>query len=131
MKVPEGLKISETSKENSQEISNVVDALKEEFEMKDLGKTKFCLGLQIEHYKTRQYYRRPYRRPSRRQCHHHGGGIRWSDQAAMGEAVTGQASVTDPPMRRPLGPDPVHDLTEALGGSHPPRLVDPVLITPL
>ena len=24
--------------------------LKQEFEMKDLGKTKFCLGLQIEHF---------------------------------------------------------------------------------
>ena len=26
--------------------------LKREFEMKDLGKTKFCLGLQIEHFLT-------------------------------------------------------------------------------
>jgi hypothetical protein len=25
--------------------------LNKEFEMKDLGKTKFCLGLQIEHFK--------------------------------------------------------------------------------
>ena len=27
--------------------------MKEEFEMKDLGKTKFCLGLQIEHLRER------------------------------------------------------------------------------
>ena len=27
--------------------------LKKEFEMKDLGKTKLCLGLQIEHFPTR------------------------------------------------------------------------------
>jgi len=31
------------------EMSKTVDLLKKEFEMKDLGKTKFCLGLQIEH----------------------------------------------------------------------------------
>jgi hypothetical protein len=29
---------------------NVITPLKNEFEMKDLGKTKFCLGLQIEHF---------------------------------------------------------------------------------
>ena len=31
------------------ELTKTVDYLKNEFEMKDLGKTKFCLGLQIEH----------------------------------------------------------------------------------
>jgi hypothetical protein len=31
------------------EINEVIMLLKEEFEMKDLGKTKYCLGLQIEH----------------------------------------------------------------------------------
>ena len=31
------------------ELQRVVKYLKREFEMKDLGKTKFCLGLQIEH----------------------------------------------------------------------------------
>lgn len=34
------------------ELSNAVEYLKKEFEMKDLGKTKFCLGLQIEHLKN-------------------------------------------------------------------------------
>ena len=34
------------------EISFTVEYLKKEFEMKDLGKTKFCLGLQIEHLKN-------------------------------------------------------------------------------
>jgi hypothetical protein len=29
------------------------DCLKKQFEMKDLGKTKFCLGLQIEHLEDR------------------------------------------------------------------------------
>jgi len=32
-------------------LSEAVKLLKEEFEMKDLGKTKYCLGLQIEHLK--------------------------------------------------------------------------------
>ena len=32
-----------------EELLKVVGLLKKEFEMKDLGKTKFCLGLQIEH----------------------------------------------------------------------------------
>jgi len=32
-----------------EELLKAIDFLKEEFEMKDLGKTKFCLGLQIEH----------------------------------------------------------------------------------
>jgi len=31
------------------ELTKTADYLKKEFEMKDLGKTKFCLGLQIEH----------------------------------------------------------------------------------
>nr|GEW55965.1 retrovirus-related Pol polyprotein from transposon TNT 1-94 [Tanacetum cinerariifolium] len=31
------------------EVTKAVEYLKKEFEMKDLGKTKFCLGLQIEH----------------------------------------------------------------------------------
>ena len=33
----------------NKEILEVIDLLKKEFEMKDLGKTKYCLGLQIEH----------------------------------------------------------------------------------
>ena len=33
----------------SGEISQTVECLKKEFEMKDLGKTKFCLGLQFEY----------------------------------------------------------------------------------
>ena len=33
----------------SEEISETVSYLKSEFEMKDLGRTKFCLGLLIEH----------------------------------------------------------------------------------
>ena len=36
---------------NPKELLKAVDYLKKEFEMKDLGKTKFCLGLQIEHLK--------------------------------------------------------------------------------
>jgi hypothetical protein len=32
-----------------EEFTKTADYLKNEFEMKDLGKTKFCLGLQIEH----------------------------------------------------------------------------------
>ena len=35
----------------SGEISQTVEYLKKEFEMKDLGKTKFCLGLQLEYMK--------------------------------------------------------------------------------
>ena len=31
------------------EVDDARTHMKEEFEMKDLGKTKFCLGLQIEH----------------------------------------------------------------------------------
>ena len=34
------------------ELENATSCLKENFEMKDLGKTKFCLGLQIEHTKN-------------------------------------------------------------------------------
>ena len=33
----------------SGEIYQTVEYLKKEFEMKDLGKTKFCLGLQLEY----------------------------------------------------------------------------------
>ena len=32
-----------------EELPKAIDCLKKEFEMKDLGKTKFCLALQIEH----------------------------------------------------------------------------------
>jgi hypothetical protein len=34
---------------NTQDINEARHHLKAEFEMKDLGKTRFCLGLQIEH----------------------------------------------------------------------------------
>ena len=34
----------------SEEFNKTADYLRNEFEMKDLGKTKFCLGLQIEHF---------------------------------------------------------------------------------
>jgi len=34
---------------DSQNIDEARNHLKTEFEMKDLGKTKFCIGLQIEH----------------------------------------------------------------------------------
>jgi hypothetical protein len=34
-----------------QELSEAMDCLKKEFEMKDSGQTKFCLGLQINHCK--------------------------------------------------------------------------------
>ena len=34
----------------SEELIRTTNYLKKEFEMKDLGKTKFCLGLQIEHF---------------------------------------------------------------------------------
>ena len=33
-----------------EELLKAIDCLKREFEMKDLGRTKFCLGLQIEHF---------------------------------------------------------------------------------
>jgi len=32
-----------------EELPKAIDCLKKEFEVKDLGRTKFCLGLQIEH----------------------------------------------------------------------------------
>ena len=35
------------------EVDDARTHMKEEFEMKDLGKTKFCLGLQIEHLRER------------------------------------------------------------------------------
>ena len=34
---------------NTQDIDEACSHLKTEFDMKDLGKTKFCLGLKIEH----------------------------------------------------------------------------------
>ena len=34
----------------SEELTKTAEYLKKEFEMKDLGKTKFCIGLQIEHF---------------------------------------------------------------------------------
>ena len=33
-----------------EELTKTAEYLKKEFEMKDLGKTKFCIGLQIEHF---------------------------------------------------------------------------------
>ena len=36
--------------ETLEELTRTTNYLKNEFEMKDLGKTKFCLGLQIEHF---------------------------------------------------------------------------------
>ena len=33
----------------SEKLTKTTNYLKNEFEIKDLGKTKFCLGLQIEH----------------------------------------------------------------------------------
>jgi hypothetical protein len=33
-----------------EELIKIATYLKKEFEMKDLGKTKFCLGLQIKHF---------------------------------------------------------------------------------
>ena len=37
------------------ELTEASSCLKTEFEMKDLGKTKFCLGLQIEHFPRRNF----------------------------------------------------------------------------
>jgi len=34
---------------NPKDIEEARNHLKTEFEMKDLGKTKYCLGLQLEH----------------------------------------------------------------------------------
>jgi hypothetical protein len=39
--------------ETPEELTKTTTYLKNEFEMKDLGKTKFCLGLQIEHFQNR------------------------------------------------------------------------------
>ncbi|GJZ88942.1 hypothetical protein Tco_0660724 [Tanacetum coccineum] len=44
MKLPDGFKVPK-----SWELPKAVEYLKKEFEMKNLEKTKFCLGLQIEH----------------------------------------------------------------------------------
>ena len=38
--------------DNAQDIKEACNHLKPEFEVKDLGKTKFCLGLQLEHLPT-------------------------------------------------------------------------------
>ena len=35
-----------------EELTRTKNYLKKEFEIKDLGKTNFCLGLQIEHFPT-------------------------------------------------------------------------------
>ena len=35
-----------------EELIRTTKYLKKKFEMKDLGKTKFCLGLQIKHFPT-------------------------------------------------------------------------------
>jgi hypothetical protein len=37
---------------HAKDIDETHNYLKKEFELKDLGKTKFCLGLQIEHLQT-------------------------------------------------------------------------------
>ena len=37
---------------NQQDIDDACNHLKTEFELKDLGHTKFCLGLQLEHLLT-------------------------------------------------------------------------------
>ena len=39
----------------SEEVQKTIEYLKEEFEMKDLGKTKICLGLQIEYLVDRVF----------------------------------------------------------------------------
>nr|GEZ17763.1 retrovirus-related Pol polyprotein from transposon TNT 1-94 [Tanacetum cinerariifolium] len=46
-----GVQFKDTSghNETSWEITKAIEYLKKEFEMKDLGETKFCLGLQIEY----------------------------------------------------------------------------------
>ena len=36
-----------------EELIETTKYLKREFEIKDFGKTKFCLGLQIEHFPTK------------------------------------------------------------------------------
>ncbi|KAG8503149.1 hypothetical protein CXB51_000953 [Gossypium anomalum] len=68
MKLPEGFKLPEVKFGSGyviiaiyvddlniigtlEEIQKTVECLKKEFEIKDLGRTKFCLGLQIEHLK--------------------------------------------------------------------------------
>ncbi|GJW15786.1 uncharacterized protein Tco_0019919 [Tanacetum coccineum] len=42
------LDVSDFLTNTSREVTKAVECLKKEFEMKDLGKTKFCLGLQID-----------------------------------------------------------------------------------
>ena len=43
-----------------EELIKTIDYLKKKFEMKDLGKTKYCLGLQIEHYSDVLIYQSTY-----------------------------------------------------------------------
>ncbi|RVW19132.1 Copia protein [Vitis vinifera] len=62
MKIPEGFKLPDANNTKPlyvddlnlvgtpEELTRTTNYLKKEFEMKDLGKTKFCLGLQIEHF---------------------------------------------------------------------------------
>ncbi|RVW59189.1 Copia protein [Vitis vinifera] len=61
MKIPEGFKLPANNTKplyvddlnlvgTPEELTRTTNYLKKEFEMKDLGKTKFCLGLQIEHF---------------------------------------------------------------------------------
>lgn len=38
-----------------EELPKAIDCLKNEFEMKDLEKTKFCLGLQIKYFKNKNF----------------------------------------------------------------------------
>ena len=48
---PPHLVIALRNANTPQGITEAKDCLNKEFETKDLGKTKFCLGLQIEHFK--------------------------------------------------------------------------------
>ena len=41
--------------ETPEELPKVIDCLKKEFELKDLRKTKFCLGLQIKYFKNENF----------------------------------------------------------------------------
>jgi hypothetical protein len=46
------------------DIEEAMGCLKMEFEMKDLGKTKFCLGLQLEHLHAALLIQRGYLKSS-------------------------------------------------------------------
>ncbi|KAM1297807.1 hypothetical protein ACFX2F_024703 [Malus domestica] len=50
----------------SEQLTRTAAHLKSEFEMKDLGKTQYCLGLEIEHCRMEFYYIN--RTTSRRCC---------------------------------------------------------------